>query len=46
MDAALSDIDKSGRHVEILVNNAGVLHEKSILGLTDAQIGWTSLPFT
>ena len=39
MDAALSDIDKSGRHVNILVNNAGVLHEKSILELTDPEIG-------
>jgi NAD(P)-dependent dehydrogenase (short-subunit alcohol dehydrogenase family) len=39
IDAALRAIDKSGRQVETLVNNAGVLHEKSILELTDAQIG-------
>jgi len=39
IDAALSDIEKSGRQVDILLNNAGVLHEKRILELTDAEIG-------
>src|SRR5262249_26844983 len=39
IDAALSDIDKSGRQVDALINNAGVLHEKRILELTDAEIG-------
>lgn len=38
IDAALSDVDKSGRQVDALVNNAGVLHEKPILELTDAEI--------
>src|SRR5215471_15968815 len=39
IDGALSHIDRSGRKVDMLVNNAGVLHEKPILGLTDAEIG-------
>jgi NAD(P)-dependent dehydrogenase (short-subunit alcohol dehydrogenase family) len=39
IDDALSKIDKSGRHVDVLVNNAGVLHEKPLLELTDAEIG-------
>jgi len=39
IDAALRNIEKSGRQVDILVNNAGVLHEKPILDLTDAEIG-------
>ena len=38
IDAALSDIRKSGRTVDVLVNNAGVLQEKPLLELTDAQI--------
>lgn len=38
IDAALSDMDKSCRQVDALVNNAGVLHEKPILELTDAEI--------
>jgi NAD(P)-dependent dehydrogenase (short-subunit alcohol dehydrogenase family) len=38
IDAAVRDIDKSGRHIDILVNNAGVLHEKPILELTDEEI--------
>ena len=38
IDAALKDIEKSGRHVDVLVNNAGVLQEKPILELTDAEI--------
>jgi NAD(P)-dependent dehydrogenase (short-subunit alcohol dehydrogenase family) len=39
IDAALDDINKSGRRVDSLVNNAGVLHEKPLLELTDAEIG-------
>jgi len=38
IDAAVSDIRKSGRTVDVLVNNAGVLQEKPLLELTDAQI--------
>jgi NAD(P)-dependent dehydrogenase (short-subunit alcohol dehydrogenase family) len=39
IDAAIDEIDKSGRQVDTLVNNAGVLHEKPLLELTDAEIG-------
>jgi NAD(P)-dependent dehydrogenase (short-subunit alcohol dehydrogenase family) len=39
IDAAVNDIDKSGRQVDALVNNAGVLHEKPLLELTDAELG-------
>jgi NAD(P)-dependent dehydrogenase (short-subunit alcohol dehydrogenase family) len=35
--AALNDIKKSGRHVDALAKNAGVLHEKPILELTDTE---------
>lgn len=38
MDAAIKGIDNSGRQVDTLVNNAGVLHEKPLLELTDAEI--------
>lgn len=38
IDAALSQIQASGRHIDVLVNNAGVLHEKPLLELTDAEI--------
>jgi NAD(P)-dependent dehydrogenase (short-subunit alcohol dehydrogenase family) len=38
IEAALNNLSKSGRHVNILVNNAGVLHEKTILELTDLEI--------
>jgi NAD(P)-dependent dehydrogenase (short-subunit alcohol dehydrogenase family) len=38
IDATLSHLDKSGRQVETLVNNAGVLEEKPVLELTDAEI--------
>src|SRR5438132_6663567 len=38
IDAAINDIQKSGRTVDALVNNAGVLHEKPLLELSDAQI--------
>jgi NAD(P)-dependent dehydrogenase (short-subunit alcohol dehydrogenase family) len=39
IDAALKNIDKSGRQVDVLVNNAGVLQERPILELTNAEIG-------
>src|SRR5207237_2695121 len=35
---AISTIEKSGRHVDAMVNNGGVLHEKPLLHLTDAEI--------
>jgi NAD(P)-dependent dehydrogenase (short-subunit alcohol dehydrogenase family) len=38
IDAAMNDIDKSGRQVDTLVNNAGVLLQKRLLELTDAEI--------
>ncbi len=41
IDAAVGGIEKSGRSVDVLVNNAGVLHEKPLLELTDAQIAET-----
>jgi NAD(P)-dependent dehydrogenase (short-subunit alcohol dehydrogenase family) len=38
IDAAIDDIRRSGRSVDVLVNNAGVLHEKPLLDLNDAEI--------
>ena len=38
IDAVVKEIEKSGRHVDVLVNNAGVLQEKPLLELTDAQL--------
>src|SRR4051812_2662172 len=38
IDAAIRDIAKSGRSIDVLVNNAGVLHERPLLELTDAEI--------
>ena len=38
IDAAVRDLDKSGRRIDALVNNAGVLHEKTLLELTDEEI--------
>jgi NAD(P)-dependent dehydrogenase (short-subunit alcohol dehydrogenase family) len=38
IDAAVSDLKKSGRSVDVLINNAGVLHERPLLDLTDAEI--------
>jgi NAD(P)-dependent dehydrogenase (short-subunit alcohol dehydrogenase family) len=38
IDAALDDVEKAGRSVDVLVNNAGVLHERPLLDLTDAEI--------
>ena len=41
IDAAINHIHTSGRTVDALVNNAGVLHEQPLLELTDAQIAET-----
>src|SRR5439155_8557062 len=38
VDAAIRAIQKSGRQVDTLVNNVGVLHEKPLLELTDEEI--------
>jgi len=38
IDAAVRGILESGREIDVLVNNAGVLHEKPLLELTDAEI--------
>src|SRR3954447_17445910 len=38
IDAAITAIAESGNSVEVLVNNAGVLHEKPLLELSDAEI--------
>jgi NAD(P)-dependent dehydrogenase (short-subunit alcohol dehydrogenase family) len=38
IDAAVDRLHSSGRSVDVLVNNAGVLHEKPMLALTDAEI--------
>jgi NAD(P)-dependent dehydrogenase (short-subunit alcohol dehydrogenase family) len=38
VDAAISSIQNSGRAIDILINNAGVLQEMPLLGLTDEEI--------
>jgi len=38
IDAAVGSVGKSGRRIDALVNNAGVLHEKPLLELTDSEI--------
>jgi NAD(P)-dependent dehydrogenase (short-subunit alcohol dehydrogenase family) len=38
IEAAIDQLDASGRPVDVLVNNAGVLHEKPVLDLSDAEI--------
>jgi len=38
MDATLRGIKESGHRVDVLINNAGVLYEKSLIELTTAQI--------
>lgn len=38
IDAAINDIHKSGRAIDAIVNNAGVLQERPLLELTDAEI--------
>jgi NAD(P)-dependent dehydrogenase (short-subunit alcohol dehydrogenase family) len=38
IDAAIKHIVQSGRQIDVLVNNAGVLHDKPLLQLTDDQI--------
>jgi NAD(P)-dependent dehydrogenase (short-subunit alcohol dehydrogenase family) len=38
IDAAIHDLKRAGRQVDVLVNNAGVLHEEPLLALTDADV--------
>jgi NAD(P)-dependent dehydrogenase (short-subunit alcohol dehydrogenase family) len=38
LDAALAGFEQSGVDIDVLVNNAGVLHEKTLLDLTDAEV--------
>lgn len=38
IEAAVKEIEASGRHVDVLVNNAGVLHQKPLLEMTDSEI--------
>jgi NAD(P)-dependent dehydrogenase (short-subunit alcohol dehydrogenase family) len=38
IDAAIDRLASSGRSVDVLVNNAGVLHEKPVLELSDEEI--------
>jgi NAD(P)-dependent dehydrogenase (short-subunit alcohol dehydrogenase family) len=38
LEAAFREIGKAGGPIEVLVNNAGVLHEKPLLDLTDGEI--------
>lgn len=38
IESAIRETEASGRRIEILVNNAGVLHEKPMLELTEAEI--------
>ena len=38
IDAAINGYDNSGLRADVLVNNAGVLHDKALLELTDAEI--------
>src|SRR5215213_4743036 len=34
LDAAVAEIEASGRSIDVLINNAGVLHEKTLLELS------------
>jgi NAD(P)-dependent dehydrogenase (short-subunit alcohol dehydrogenase family) len=38
LEAAVEQIEQSGRSIDALINNAGVLHEKPLLDLTDAEV--------
>jgi NAD(P)-dependent dehydrogenase (short-subunit alcohol dehydrogenase family) len=38
IDAAVKALEKSARQIDAIVNNAGVLHEKPLLELTDSEI--------
>lgn len=38
IDAAMKDLQRSGRRVDVLVNNAGVLHETRLLDLGDSEV--------
>ena len=42
IDAASYEVVRSGSQIDVLVNNAGVLHEKPLLELTDAQFAESS----
>ena len=39
IDSAVDEIHKSGRSIDMLVNNAGVLQQNQLLELTDREIG-------
>ncbi|MEZ6132153.1 MAG: SDR family NAD(P)-dependent oxidoreductase [Planctomycetaceae bacterium] len=38
IDSAMKVIQESGHSIDVLVNNAGVYHDKTLLDLTDAEI--------
>jgi NAD(P)-dependent dehydrogenase (short-subunit alcohol dehydrogenase family) len=38
LEATVEQIEQSGRSIDALINNAGVLHEKPLLDLTDAEV--------
>lgn len=38
IDSAIAEIEKSGKNVDVLVNNAGVYQNKQVLDLTDEEI--------
>lgn len=38
IDAALQQINAERHHIDVLINNAGVLHERPLLDLTDAEV--------
>jgi NAD(P)-dependent dehydrogenase (short-subunit alcohol dehydrogenase family) len=38
IDAAVADLANTGRRIDVLVNNAGVLHDRPLLDLTDAEV--------
>ena len=38
IECAMNDLKHSGHQVDVLVNNASVLHEKPLLDLTDAEV--------
>src|SRR4051812_25915331 len=39
MDSTMKHSIRSGRQIDVLINNAGVLQEKPLLELTDEEIG-------
>lgn len=38
MDATIDSVHTSGRSIDVLINNAGIIHEKPVLSLTDGEI--------